>query len=49
MNLRVEDSGAPVRHGAQTEIGGNDRYLTLCRRHFAEALDLHGAGPEQPA
>ena len=49
MNLRVEDSGAPVRHGAQTEIGGNDRYLTLCRRHFAEALDLHAAGPEQPA
>ena len=43
MNLRVDDSGAAVREGAQTEIGGNDRYLALCRRHFAQALDLHGS------
>lgn len=49
MNLRVEDSGAPVRDGAQTEIGGNDRYLALCRRHFAEALDVHASGPEHLA
>jgi thymidine kinase len=41
MNLRVEGGGTPVRHGEQTEIGGNDRYLALCRRHFAEALTLH--------
>ncbi|MDP9057463.1 MAG: thymidine kinase [Pseudomonadota bacterium] len=46
MNLRVDERGAAVRDGAQTEIGGNDRYLALCRRHFAEALDLHVAGPE---
>jgi len=38
MNLRVDDSGAAVREGAQTEIGGNDRYVALCRRHFREAL-----------
>ncbi|MBM0169972.1 thymidine kinase [Altererythrobacter sp. C41] len=38
MNLRVDESGAAVRHGAQTEIGGNDRYVALCRRHFSEAL-----------
>ena len=38
MNLRVDESGAAVKHGAQTEIGGNDRYLALCRKHFAEAL-----------
>ena len=38
MNLRVDDSGGAVREGAQTEIGGNDRYLALCRRHFSEAL-----------
>ena len=49
MNLRVEDSGAAVRDGAQTEIGGNDRYLALCRRHFAGALDLHATGTEHPA
>ena len=38
MNLRVDDSGAAVKAGAQTEIGGNDRYVALCRRHFSEAL-----------
>ncbi|MGV2495255.1 thymidine kinase [Pelagerythrobacter aerophilus] len=38
MNLRVDASGAAVRHGAQTEIGGNDRYVALCRRHFSAAL-----------
>ena len=26
------------RDGAQTEIGGNDRYVALCRRHFFERL-----------
>lgn len=46
MNLRVDECGAAVRDGAQTEIGGNDRYLALCRRHFAEALGEHVAGPE---
>jgi thymidine kinase len=38
MNLRVDAAGAAVRQGAQTEIGGNDRYVALCRRHFSEAL-----------
>jgi thymidine kinase len=38
MNLRVDESGAAVRQGQQTEIGGNDRYVALCRKHFSEAL-----------
>lgn len=38
MNLRVDASGAAENEGAQTEIGGNDRYIALCRRHFREAL-----------
>ena len=38
MNLRVDAEGAAVRQGAQTEIGGNDRYVALCRKHFSEAL-----------
>lgn len=38
MNLRVDASGAAVSEGEQTEIGGNDRYLALCRKHFGEAL-----------
>ena len=38
MNLRVDESGKAVKQGAQTEIGGNDRYIALCRKHFSEAL-----------
>lgn len=38
MNLRVDESGAAVRQGQQTEIGGNDRYVALCRKHFSQAL-----------
>lgn len=38
MNLRVDESGAAVKAGAQNEIGGNDRYVALCRKHFSEAL-----------
>ena len=38
MNLRVDETGAAVKQGAQTEIGGNDRYVALCRRHFSQAL-----------
>lgn len=40
MNLRVDADGRAVRQGAQTEIGGNDRYVALCRRHFMDAI--HG-------
>lgn len=37
MNLRVDAQGHAVIAGAQTEIGGNDRYVALCRKHFAQA------------
>ena len=38
MNLRVDEEGKAVAAGAQTEIGGNDRYIALCRKHFFERL-----------
>ncbi len=38
MNLRVDAQGHAVAAGAQTEIGGNDRYIALCRRHFFARL-----------
>ena len=38
MNLRIDEEGHAVAAGAQTEIGGNDRYVALCRRHFMEAV-----------
>lgn len=39
MNLRVDAEGNPIAAGAQTEIGGNDRYVALCRRHFFERFN----------
>ena len=36
MNLRVDKNGQPVRIGEQIEIGGNERYLAVCRKHFNE-------------
>ena len=38
MNLRIGADGRGVKEGAQVEIGGNDRYVAMCRRHFKEAL-----------
>ena len=38
MNLRITADGGAVKVGAQVEIGGNDRYVPMCRRHFKEAL-----------
>lgn len=38
MNLRVDADGHAVASGEQTEIGGNDRYLALCRRHYMERI-----------
>ena len=38
MVIRVNEDGQPVREGAQKEIGGNDRYVALCRLHFKEAV-----------
>ena len=45
MNLRVDAQGRPIREGEQTEIGGNDRYVAMCRRHFMAAM-TDGTLPE---
>jgi len=34
MNLRTNSAGLPVTEGEQVEIGGNDRYISLCRQHW---------------
>ncbi|MCW0953374.1 thymidine kinase [Weissella ceti] len=40
MNLRVAD-GKPVYEGAQVQIGGDESYLPVCRRHYnAPDLDV---------
>lgn len=34
MNPRIDEEGNIVREGEQIEIGGNDCYIALCRKHF---------------
>lgn len=34
MNMRVDVEGRKVSEGAQIEIGGNDRYVATCRKHY---------------
>ena len=38
MVMRLNEQGIPVKEGVQVEIGGNDRYLSVCRKHFKEAV-----------
>ncbi|PPC77719.1 thymidine kinase [Pokkaliibacter plantistimulans] len=38
MVLRIDEQGLPVRAGDQVAIGGNDRYVSLCRRHYKASL-----------
>ncbi len=36
MVVRMDADGNAVREGSQIEIGGNDRYVSMCRRHFKQ-------------
>ena len=38
MVVRVSPSGTVERAGKQVEIGGNERYIPLCRKHFTDSL-----------
>ena len=36
MVIRLDEDGNVVTQGSQVEIGGNDRYISMCRKHFKE-------------
>ena len=38
MVLRLDQSGKPYAEGEQVVIGGNGRYVSVCRKHYKEAL-----------
>ncbi len=38
MNLRVGPDGKGLKEGEQIEIGGNERYVAMCREHYYAAL-----------
>jgi len=39
MNLRIDGKGNAVVDGESIEVGGNERYVPLCRRHFFEKIE----------
>lgn len=38
MVVRMASDGKATREGAQVQIGGNETYVSLCRRHWREAV-----------
>lgn len=38
MVLRIDDQGKTIKDGSQVQIGGNDRYVSVCRRHFKDGM-----------
>lgn len=39
MVLRMDEDGNVVRDGAQVQVGGNDTYVSVCRKHHADGRD----------
>ncbi|MCT8162005.1 thymidine kinase [Pseudoruegeria sp. SHC-113] len=38
MVVRMGPDGKALKEGAQVQIGGNESYVSLCRRHWREAM-----------
>lgn len=38
MVIRQDAEGRAMREGAQVQIGGNETYVSLCRRHWRDAM-----------
>ena len=38
MVVRQDENGNALTDGAQVQIGGNETYISLCRRHWREAV-----------
>ena len=36
--VRIDEHGAAVKEGIQVEVGGNDRYESMCRKHFKQLV-----------
>lgn len=36
MNARLDAEGSVIKTGEQIQIGGNEKYISMCRKHFNE-------------
>lgn len=48
MQLRLDGDGLPVKSGSQVQVGGNDRYLSVCRKHYKALMKDSGVSPVTP-
>ncbi|MDO5621869.1 MAG: thymidine kinase [Paracoccus sp. (in: a-proteobacteria)] len=39
MVIRMDGKGRAITTGAQVQVGGNETYVALCRRHWREATE----------
>jgi thymidine kinase len=42
MVIRQDAEGRTLKDGAQVQIGGNETYVSLCRKHWREAVEPSG-------
>jgi thymidine kinase len=45
--VRFDSTGKAVTAGDQVQIGGNETYLSLCRKHYRTAVE-DGTTPALP-
>lgn len=38
MNAKIDGSGKIVTKGEQIDIGGNEKYISLCRMHYSQSV-----------
>lgn len=38
MVVRLDGAGKVVREGAQVDVGGNEKYVSYCRRHWEDTM-----------
>lgn len=36
--VRMDEQGQAVKQGAQVDVGGNDKYVSMCRLHFKQLV-----------
>lgn len=41
MNIRVDESMNPLKKGEQISVGGNEKYISLCRKHYMKVMNIY--------
>ncbi|MGI9471164.1 MAG: thymidine kinase [Rubripirellula sp.] len=47
MVLRIDAEGKAIKDGRQVQIGGNERYLSVCRKHFKQGCPSADSPPQE--